>query len=177
VSGSYAGIGSRRAPEEIISLCKHAASALRKQGYTLRSGHAPGCDQAFEAGAEGEAEIYLPWPTFETQHKTHPRARIISRPSSDAYAVAAENHPRWYSLKQGSRPLHARNAHQVLGPDLKTPVQFVLCWTPDGSLNGRGLDTGGTGQALRIAVAHSVPVFNLALDEHRHRVSLLAAGS
>ena len=32
----------------------------------------------------------------------------------------------------------ARNVHQVLGADLKTPVKMIICWTPDGSLDGKG---------------------------------------
>ncbi len=47
---------------------------------------------------------------------------------------------------------------------------FAVCWTPDGSLDGRGPDTGGTGQALRLCAAYRVPVFNLARAEHLGRI-------
>lgn len=56
---------------------------------------------------------------------------------------------------------------------LDDPAAFVLCWTPDGSLDGTGSDTGGTGQALRIAAAYDVPVFNLQRPDHRARVEQL----
>jgi hypothetical protein len=62
---TYAGIGSRRAPAEILTVMTALASQLAERGYTLRSGHAAGSDQAFERGAGTRAEIYLPWPTFE----------------------------------------------------------------------------------------------------------------
>jgi hypothetical protein len=51
--------------------------------------------------------------------------------------------------------MHGRNAQIVLGDDLKTPVDFVVCWTPDGKL------TGGTAMALRIAFDYDIPIFNL----------------
>ena len=45
-----------------------------------------------------------------------------------------------------------RNVFQVLGADLKTPTEFIICWTDK---------YGGTQQALRIAKSFSIPVFNL----------------
>jgi hypothetical protein len=52
-------------------------------------------------------------------------------------------------------------------------VRFVICWTPNGSTNGLQRDTGGTGQALRIAAAHGVEIFNLARPDHERRVRSL----
>jgi hypothetical protein len=80
------------------------------------------------------------------------------------------SNPNWPALRRGGRALHARNCHQILGWDLDRPAEMVICWTPNGSLNGVGSATGGTGQALRLAVEFKVPVFNLALDEHRDRI-------
>ena len=42
----------------------------------------------------------------------------------------------------------------IHGPLVKASL-FVLCWTPYGAA------AGGTGQALRIAEHHHIPVFNL----------------
>ena len=78
--------------------------------------------------------------------------------------------PPGSGLRQSVRSLHARNCHQVLGPDQASPARFVLCWTPDASLDGCGQDVGGTGQALRIAHHYGVPVFNIALAEHAQRL-------
>jgi O-acetyl-ADP-ribose deacetylase (regulator of RNase III) len=44
---------------------------------------------------------------------------------------------------------------QVLGARLDTPARFVIAWTSDGQ------DTGGTGQAIRIADSLGIPVLNL----------------
>lgn len=72
--------------------------------------------------------------------------------------------------------MHARNVLQILGQ--RTPFTLkskcVVCWTPDGadgSSTETSILTGGTGQAIRIAKAYGVPVFNL-YNEH-HRVSII----
>lgn len=166
---SYAGIGSRSTPVEILDTIEQLARRLRERGYTLRSGHAPGADQAFERGAGTAAEVYLPWPTFEN---TVPCASQYTqpRPSPAAVQMAASHHPAWERLAGGARALHARNCHQILGADLNNPVHFVVCWTPDGATTQPTRETGGTGQALRIAAAHSIRVFNLALPDHHTRI-------
>ena len=64
-------------------------------------------------------------------------------------------HPNWDNLSQGAKKLMARNACQVFGITGDQPVDFIICWTPNGEI------TGGTGQALRIAKDFNIPVFNL----------------
>jgi hypothetical protein len=58
-----------------------------------------------------------------------------------------------------------RNAYQVLGMDLKTKSDFLVCWTVSGatdlSSNEIIRNSGGTGQAMRIAKAYGIPFFNL----------------
>jgi hypothetical protein len=62
------------------------------------------------------------------------------------------------------KSLMARNSHQVLGADLRSPVDFVVCWTPDSceSETTRAPITGGTGQAIALADRWGIPVVNLA---------------
>lgn len=165
----YAGIGSRQTPADVLDLITQLAGALASGGWTLRSGHARGADQAFEAGAGERSEIYLPWPDFELETRTI-IGTVITSPielGQAAYEIAARYHPYWDHLKPGARHLHARNVGQILGQDLQTPSGFVVCWTRDGSLDGCGRESGGTGQALRIASAYGIPVYNLARDDHR----------
>jgi hypothetical protein len=166
---AYAGIGSRRTPDEIRSVMTALASQLADRGYTLRSGHATGSDQAFERGAVTQAEVYLPWPTFE-QNVRCDAIYMQPSPSLEAVQMAAAHHPAWNRLGHGPRALHARNCHQILGSDLNDPVSFVVCWTRDGATDNPGPSTGGTGQALRIAAAHGISVFNLARPEHLQRI-------
>lgn len=146
---------------------------LGKQGWILRTGGAPGADQAFQDGAanaDGAIELYLPWESFEAASLAPiitAETWIWREPSPAALELAAQHHPAWERLKQGVRKLHARNCHQILGGELNYRVDVVICWTPDGSLDGRGPDTGGTGMALRVARACGSPlVINLARPEH-----------
>lgn len=143
----YAGIGSRETPPAVCAIMTRRAQELAHKGYTLRSGAAKGADTAFEAGAWGELgqpEIWLPWLGYNGHLST-----LI--PSPAAFEMAAKFHPRWSKLSDNVRKLHARNSHIILGADLKTPVEFVLYWTPDGTA------FGGTGQGLRIAQAYGIP--------------------
>lgn len=173
---AYAGIGSRHAPSWALHLAERVAAELADRGWVLRSGHAPGMDQAFERGAGRPAEVFLPWPGFEAAVPLDAGV-VVDRPSDAAYELAAAHHPSWAALTRGGRALQARNSHQVLGRDLGSPVAVVLCWTPDGSLDGTGRASGGTGQALRIAAAHGVRVVNLERPAHRERVeAFLAVG-
>lgn len=147
----YAGIGSRETPIEILNLFTKLGKYLAKKNYILRSGHAEGADSAFEYGCDmesGQKEIYLPWSGFGGSTSN----LVVSDPK--AFEIAEKYHPYWHNLKQGAMKLQARNSHQVLGWDLKTPSDFIICWTK----GGKG--SGGTGQALRIAKAYDIPVFD-----------------
>lgn len=156
----YAGIGSRNTPVDAQKIMLQAAYHLAQLGYTLRSGAAEGADSAFELGAkkgEGKTEIWLPWTGFN-QH-----ADTGFYPSPKHFEMAAIVHPAWERLSRGARALHARNAGQILGKDIASPVDFVICWTPDGcsSEKERSVKTGGTGTAIAIADRHGIPVWNI----------------
>lgn len=145
----FAGIGSRETPAEAQAWLCEVTKMLCRSGFGLRSGAADGADQACERGCDmvaGKKQIFLPWFNFN-KHNSR-----LCYPSDAALEISAQFHPNWDRLTPGVRKLHARNAHQVLGPQLDEPVRFVLCWTPKGS------GSGGTGQAIRIARAHEIPV-------------------
>lgn len=137
----YAGIGSRETPTFILGYMTGLAMRLQKEGWWLSSGGAKGADTAFENGAGEHKTIYRP-----------------KHANPAALELAAKFHPAWDRCDQYAKELHARNGMIVLGVDLKTPVKFIACWTK------AGLAGGGTGQALRIAKAYNIPVFNFAID-------------
>ena len=150
----YTGIGSRETPESVLVMMTTAAQALDEAGWTLRSGGAPGADSAFEKGVTSKRkEIYLPWPNFNGNNSP------LSSPSPDAIKMASELHPNWLACSQGARKLHGRNCHQILGENLATPSDLVICWTKYGQL------VGGTAMALRLAMRHNVRIINLGTDE------------
>jgi hypothetical protein len=123
------------------------AQRLEQLGYILRSGGAKGADTAFEQGAKNKQIFYA------------------SDATPAAISIASKMHPAWDRLPEYVQMLHSRNVFQVLGPDLIIDERssFLLCWTPDGAENKRETTrvTGGTGQAIRIASAYDVAVFNL----------------
>jgi len=140
----YAGIGSRHTPDNVCKSMENIAYHHACMRMTLRSGGARGADSAFEVG-HNKAN----WPH---SNKEIYRAEDC-RP--EWIVFTALYHPAWHMCEARARALHGRNAAIIMGADLKTPVDFVVCWTKDGG------PTGGTGQALRIAEAHGIKIFNL----------------
>jgi len=157
----YTGIGSRETPPEIMGLMETYANQLQSLGYFLRSGGANGADTAFENGAGKKKQIYLPWKGFNGRKSK--RYDI----TDEALELAEQLHPYWVNLKNGAKKLMARNCYQVLGEDLETPSEFVICWTSDGceTHKDRKNKTGGTGQAISLANLAEIKVYNLANQE------------
>jgi hypothetical protein len=150
----YAGIGSRKTPPDILGVMRRMAAILERDGMILRSGGAPGADAAFEEGVSDPANkvICLPWKGFSDRWD---ELSTVHSYSEEHARIAEETHPAWWRCGRGAKALHIRNVAQVLGGDCRTPSRFVLCWTPTGTAQG------GTGQAIRIAWKHKVPVINL----------------
>jgi hypothetical protein len=175
----YTGIGSRETPEGVLESMTVAAARLAQAGWTMRTGLSPGADQAFYDGAlagRGRVELYLPCADFESQARSQqegPDIRLLAEPTEAAYPLAAGFHPGWPALSPRARRLRARDVHEVLGRDLCAPAALVVCWTPEGSLDGSEPQAGGTGQALRVAHHHGVRVLNLSRPEHLQALSRL----
>lgn len=153
IRGDYAGIGSRKTPEAILKKMTNIARFLDRKHYTLRSGGADGADTAFEKGVKF---IY-------------PELWYADDSTKEAEEIAARYHPAWHKLKRYHQKLHGRNVFQVLGEDLESPSEFVICWTPDGCEchEDRTFKTGGTGTAISIASEYGIPVYNLANKSSR----------
>ena len=152
VGNIYAGIGSRETPKEILELMTLAAKAFADKGFTLRSGGAIGADIAFEKGCGTNKEIF--------------RAKDCTEAAKE---MTSKYHPAWGKCNDYARNLHGRNCQILLGRDVTNPepVKFVLCWTKDGK------DTGGTGQAIRIATDMGIPVYNLYHREVVERIKTM----
>jgi len=157
----YAGIGSRDTPEHVLKKMRACAKRLKELGFTLRSGGAKGADSAFEQYAGTQAEIYLPFDGFEGKRDNG--YQLINSQFLPHYSkarhMASEYHPNWSACNDRARQMHTRNVMQMLGASLDKPSLFVVCWTKDGRASG------GSGQALRIAKALDIPVFNLYFDD------------
>jgi alkylated DNA repair dioxygenase AlkB len=158
---TYAGIGSRETPKEVMDQMTELAKELESRGYTLRSGGAQGADTAFEKGVTSKKEI------FPGAQKSGEREMKIAR----------EIHPNPNALDNSKNPqfvwnLMARNTNQVFGKNLDTPVDFVIAWTQDGltDYTKRTVKSGGTGQAIDMASRKGIPVINLANSNWRQEL-------
>ena len=149
---TFAGIGSRQTPSEILEKMKAIAKFLSERGYTLRSGGADGADSAFEQGAT-KKEIFLPWNNYNGRKVDN--ISFFSELSDKHFTLAESIHPAWDKCTIGAKKLHARNTQQILGKDLDSPCDFVVCWTKGGKL------VGGSSTAIRLAESNNIPVFNL----------------
>ena len=159
MSNYYTGVGSRSTPQDVLSLMEEIAALYKGGGWILRSGGAKGADRAFESGSEGLKEIY--------------KADIYKSVSPELYKkarrIAKAHHGAWKKCSEYVKALHARNIFQVLGSDLVTPSEFVVCWTPDGCTShfARTIETGGTGTAISVATYHNIPVYNLCVESDK----------
>jgi len=166
MNGIYTGIGARTTPHHILLEMRAFGEAMAKLDFTLRSGGAAGADSAFETGCDlvdpSNKEIYLPWKGFNDNDS--PEYEI----TDEAISVALQYHPNHLWLKDSKHVLKlmARNGYQILGKHFHLPTDFVMCWTQDGVESTKPTKaTGGTGQAIRIAQAHNIPVFNLKNED------------
>ncbi len=144
----YAGIGSRETPLALRSLIDKIVEYLNTKDYILRSGGADGADLMFE-NKTIKKEIFLPWKGYNNS------TSLLYLDTKEGWELAEKYHPAWDKLSDGAKKMMVRNGYQVLGFDLNTPVDFVICWTKNGKM------MGGTSQALRIAKAYNIPIFNL----------------
>ena len=153
---TYAGIGARKTPMKIMDHMYHIGETLGQVGWHLRSGGADGADTAFATGCDsvgGVASIIKPQDCL-------PNWRIH----------AAKYHPNWSACSEYAKNCHGRNSAIILGRDLMSPVDWIVCWTMGGEA------VGGTGQALRVAEDWNIPVYNLWDDPDMKQFYIEAAG-
>lgn len=134
----FAGIGSRETPTDILETMRKISKSFTSLGLTLRSGGAVGADTAFEEEALRK-EIFRPEDVTD-----------------EALMLSERYCPHWKVCSPDARALLGRNSQIILGANLDCPVDFVVCWTKNAKA------VGGTGQAIRVATAYQIPVYNLA---------------
>ena len=168
----YAGIGSRQTPVEVLRFFRQMAGELAVAGWHMRTGGAQGADESFMRGTEEwQRSVIVPWAGFEKRSGTDVRL-VREEYHQQLYEWAEQCHPAWPRCSQGARKLHTRNAAVIRGEDNGSPVNAVVCWTPDGAV------TGGTGLAIRLAQAAQIPVLNAAVmpyDEIRAQLADIAS--
>jgi hypothetical protein len=155
-------IGSRETPKDKLEQLTSLSKQFSDSNWVLRSGGAPGADTAGELGFRDDLkEIYLPWARFNGNNST------LIAPAFENWHKAVEltlylhPSPGILKTKPSILALMGRNIYQILGRQLNSPTDIVLCWT----LNG--LEIGGTAQALRVCnwykeeTGLQIPIVNL----------------
>ncbi len=171
-------IGSRQLEQkqeyfDDIKLCYNVCMRLAQLGVTFTSGLCEiGMDgiaqkaysKAVDLGLakESQFEVYVA-DQYNIRRSTLPRKHLAIVRNKDLISeterIASEVHPAWDRCNEWARGMHSRNCHQILGYDLQSPVDAVICWTPDGKIQG------GTSTAIRIALKYNIPVFNLGTKD------------
>lgn len=155
---TYAGIGSRETPSEVLKQMTEIAKELESRGYTLNTGitfggKKEGADKAFSDGAT-KKNLFSP-------EKQGSRKK--------EQAIAKEIHPKPEALSEGGLKLMARNTNQIFGDDLDTPVDFVLFYAKE-DISNPLRPQGGTGQAVEIARRKGIPTINMADTNWRNQL-------
>lgn len=159
----YAGIGSRKAvtTKTVEPLMRQCVEHLNAFNAICRSGGAEGPDEWCETTSTN-VERYLPFAKFridtikQTPYiKTIKTWELPKHIQQQALQLAIEVAPHVKFARYGVQIMHGRNPFQIFGQDLNDPVDFVLCWTKYGKIEG------GTATAINLALKNNIPVFNL----------------
>lgn len=172
-------IGSRDTPEHVLKVTKAYANILAELGYGISSGGCPlGMDDAAFRGAykhktsdKSKNRIYISWDGMSNLWH-NPEQGIYDAQRFDNYEVAKVMaqlaRGSFEGLRRGGIAHHSRNPYQPMGDTLCDPVLFVLFYAkPDGK---NGKVKGGTNTAVKIAIEHGVPVYNLFYQDVLDRV-------
>ena len=161
--------------QQDIKLCYKVCMRLAQLGHTFTSGLCElGMDgiaqkaysKAVDLGLakESQFEVYVA-DQYNIRRSTLPRKHLAIVRNKDLISeterIASEVHPAWDRCNEWARGMHSRNCHQILGYDLKSPVDCVITWTPNGNIQG------GTATAIRISMKYGIPVFNLGVSDKK----------
>jgi len=180
----YTGVGNCETPKDMLDLIKDVAYFLHTKGWTLRSGHALGADEAFELGAHTasvetqtvcNSQIFLPWKGFGTEpYKEDPGRPVLGCSICLPKEELILNYKFLVDLKVRARSvqaeavqlLHGRNYNQVVGLPDQDPSKFLIAYAP--VVNGE--PQGGTATAIKLAQVLKIPVFNLFIQEDLKKI-------
>lgn len=178
---TYACIGSRETPENIVKLTVKFANILAELGYAIYSGGCPlGMDMGGYRGAyshptsdKSKNRIYSSWEGMSGFRHCPDMGIYVPQNHFDnfqqAHDLGLKARGSWNGLGRGGIAHHSRNPYQVLGDDLASPVDFVLTWAPY-ARKGAPYVKGGTATAVQIAVDHNIPIYNLIDPELEDRI-------
>lgn len=149
---AYAVSADLDAPKDVLEAFLELAEELEDNGYILRTkgDENVDCELIERLKDSSKVELYLPWENFNDWEEPF-------IPMAGAYEMAWKYHPAWAECDEELKRLHASTSHIIMGKDLKSLVDFLICYTP----KGQGEEV--TDQAVRIADTNLIPVFDFGL--------------
>lgn len=163
---SVAIIGSRRINEQQFNYLVKVAEAFARRGWIVKTGCADGADYASMIGCRNVdptlLTLYLPWKSYNSQYQTVNEHKLVYDERDQTFIhwkdSISKYHPAPERLSRGAKSLMARNYGIVSGADLV--VAFPMS----------AIDTGGTGQGMRIADDLNIPLYVVCDPKERQRL-------
>lgn len=168
---AYVGIGNNDAPPEILQKMSLLSATLAAKGWTLRhTGDKDGAAVAFEQGAGGQAEAYIAWKGFNDRQSEFIPPRNVH---PEVITLMKQYIPTFDNIKPGAHKVISRAVYAIIGKDLRSPAQFVVCWSADGaeSAGEKTAKTGFMGMPIALASNLKMPVFNLQKPDAMERLN------
>ena len=185
---TYAGIGSRETPQEVLDKMTEVAKYLDGLGYTLNTGKTFTAKPSTDPKYQKQYEERLAFSKKNNgkvglDEEGADRAFSLGTTKKNLFgvntpvgkkemSVMEEIHPSPDRLKEGGKKLMARNTNQIFGENLNTPVDFVLFYAKE----TKGIrPEGGTGQAVEMARRKGIPTINMADTNWRDQLKAAIA--
>jgi hypothetical protein len=161
----YAATGNKEMPESFKPQVQRIGRNLEKAGYILRTGGMEGLEDVIEKSVT-KLELHLPFKDFDGKQSK------FTYTSDFVKGVAKMFHTSFDTLKPVVQTFLAKNVRLVLGKEGKSPAMFLIVWTEDGTEKAieKTFKTGNSGNAIAIADAIGIPVFNLVRPDAEHRL-------
>lgn len=170
MSKFYVGAGSSDTPADALAMMSQVARVMSSKGITLRCSEQSEADRAFIGGSQGRFLSYVPQHPID---ESLDQVDAVYTPYSP-WAIASETMPasgsatfarsldaRFLMLPEAERRWEVVANSLIYGLDRESLAKMLICWaSPDDHVN----------RYIRKAVKASVPVYNLALNEHRETV-------
>jgi hypothetical protein len=182
----YLGTGSgAKLDESEKALLEELALCLARAGWSLRSGARGDVDDALIYGAglcqPQPYEVYLPLRRYRHYHADGQCFKDYNGLPADVRRRAA----RMAEVYQGGRPLVSplhkgllgSQACMALGGELSSPVRFAITWARLSEREAPEEACYHTQEAglFYLLDDRKIPVFNMAIAEHRERVEAFVA--
>lgn len=136
----------------VSGLCEEGMDGIAQKAYSRALEHGKTSTDKFEVYVAEQKNITR--STLSNKHLAIVRnPNLIKETHKLCLEVMGSDH--WNRCNDWAKGMHSRNCHQIFGYDLNSPVDAVICWTPNGNIQG------GTATAIKLALKANIPVFNL----------------